>query len=147
MLFQHGARLASNERDTVGMLLLPSTLAERDYGKQFTSVTDTQGVSLGLMAVFCFGESEFLPRAILGVTPSSHSLLCLVDYQIIKGFMSTHRSEQTGGDKDDSGSMMLKYRTAAQWNCIFILCQPISRLTCVNISVFTYVVKDFYNGK
>lgn len=61
--------------------------------------------------------------------------------------MSTHRSEQTGGDKDDGGSMMLKYRTTVQWNCIFILCRPISRLTCVNISVFTHVVKDFYNSK
>lgn len=99
--------------------------------KQFFSVKDVQGVILGLMAILCFSESEFLLRVILGVTLSSHSLLQLEDYRIIKVFMGTHRSEQTGGDEDDGGSMMLKYRTTVQWNCIFILCRPISRLTCV----------------
>lgn len=121
MLFQHGAHLASSEREMVGMLLLSSALAEGDYGKQFPSVKDTQGVSLGLMAILCFSESEFLPRVILGVTLSSHSLLQWEDYHIIEVVMTTHRSERTG-DKDDGGSMMLKHRTTVQSNCIFILC-------------------------
>lgn len=121
VLFQHGARLASSEREMVGTLLLSSALAEGDYGKQFPSVKDTQGVSLGLMAILCFSESEFLPRVILGVTLSSHSLLQWEDYHIIEVFMTTHRSERTG-DKDDGGSMMLKHRTTVQLNCIFILC-------------------------
>ena len=131
--FSTGARLAGNDGEMVGMLLLSSALAEGDCGKQFPSVKDTQGVTLGLMAILCFSESEFLPRVILGVTLSRHSLLRLEDYHIIKVFTSTHRSEQTGGDKDDGGSMMLKYRTTVQWDCIFVLCRPTSQLTCANI--------------
>ena len=145
-----GAHLASSGREMVGTCLLSSTLAEGDCGKQFPSVRDTQGVVLGLMAILCFSESEtfqFFPRVILGVTLSSHSLLRLKDYDIVKVFMSTHRLEETRGDKDDGGSVMLKYRPTVQWNCIFILRRPISQLTCVNNSVFTHVVKDFYNGK
>lgn len=59
--FSMEAHLASNDREMVAMLLLSSTLAEGDYGKQFPSVKDTQGVILRLMATLCFSEPEFLP--------------------------------------------------------------------------------------
>lgn len=45
--------------------------------------------------------------------------------------------------------MMWKHISAlcAEIQCGFILRSPISQLTCANISVFTHVGKDFYNGK
>lgn len=51
-----GAYLASNDREMVSTLLLSSTLATADYGKQLPSGKDTQGLILGLMATLCFRE-------------------------------------------------------------------------------------------
>lgn len=148
MLFRGGRPgLASSGGEVVATLRLPSAQAEGDCGRQFPSEKDKQGVTPGLMAVLCFGESGFLPRVIPGVTPNSHNLLQLKDYRIIKVLMSTHGPEQPGGDKGDGGSKMLSDRTTVHWNCVFILGRPISQLTCVNISVFTHAVEDFYNSK